>query len=54
LLEANTRADGGVELWLADVGGTAGWDWPVPRLARFAYELGAAQARWAGRVPDLP
>jgi hypothetical protein len=54
LLDANTRADGGVELWLADVGGTAGWDWPVPRLARFAYELGAAQARWAGRVPDLP
>jgi hypothetical protein len=36
LLEANPRADGGVELWLADVRGTAGWDWPVPRLARFA------------------
>ena len=54
LLEANARADGGVELWLADVSGTAGWDWPVPRLARFAYELGAAQARWAGRVPDFP
>jgi hypothetical protein len=54
LLEVNERADGGIELWLADVAGTAGWDWPVPRLARFAYELGAAQARWAGRVPDLP
>ena len=54
LLEANAREDGGIELWLADVAGTAGWDWPVPRLARFAYELGAAQARWAGRVPDLP
>ena len=54
LLEANTRADGGIELWLADVAGVAGWDWPVPRLARFAYELGVAQARWAGRVPDLP
>jgi hypothetical protein len=54
LLEANSHTDGGVELWLADVGGIAGWDWPVPRLARFAYELGAAQARWAGRVPDLP
>jgi len=53
LLEANTRADGGIELWLADIGGTAGWDWPVPRLARFAYELGVTQARWAGRVPDL-
>jgi hypothetical protein len=24
------------------------------RLARFAYELGAAQARWAGRLPDTP
>ena len=54
LLEANPRADGGVELWLADVRGTAGWDWPVPRLARFAYELGVGQARWAGRVPDVP
>jgi hypothetical protein len=54
MLEANARADGGVELWLADVAGPAGWDWPVPRLARFAYELGAAQASWAGRVPDLP
>jgi hypothetical protein len=54
LLEANTRADGGVELWLANVAGTPGWDWPVPRLARFAYELGVSQARWAGRVPDLP
>ena len=54
LLEASARADGGVALWLADVGGTAGWDWPVPRLARFAHELGVAQARWAGRVPDLP
>jgi hypothetical protein len=54
LLEANARADGGVELWLADLAGTAGWDWPVPRLARFACELGVTQARWAGRVPDLP
>lgn len=54
MLDVNARTDGGVELWLADVAGTAGWDWPVPRLARFAYELGAAQARWAGRVPDLP
>ena len=53
LLEANTRAGGG-EVWLADIAGTAGWDWPVPRLARFACELGAAQARWTGRVPGLP
>ena len=54
LLGANARADGGVELWLANVAGTPGWDWPVPRLARFARELGATQARWAGRVPGLP
>jgi hypothetical protein len=54
LLEAGTRPDGGVELWLADVGGTGGFGWPVPRLARFARELGTAQARWAGRVPAMP
>src|ERR1700734_1140582 len=54
VLAVNPRADGRVELWLADVGGTQGFDWPVPRLARFAYELGAAQARWAGRGPDIP
>jgi hypothetical protein len=54
LLETRARADGGVELWLADVGGTAGFDWTVPRLARFARELGVAQARWAGRVPGTP
>ena len=54
LLQASPRPDGGVELWLADVGGTGGFDWPVPRLARFARELGAGQARWAGRVPAYP
>lgn len=52
VLDVVERADGGVELWLEDVGGTAGFDWAVPRLARFAYELGAGQARWIGRVPD--
>jgi hypothetical protein len=54
LLETRTRPDGGVEVWMADAGGTEGFGWPVSRLARFAYELGAAQARWAGRVPDAP
>ena len=54
LLQASPRPDGGIELWVADVAGVAGWDWPVPRLGRFAYELGVTQARWAGRVPDLP
>jgi hypothetical protein len=51
LLGSGIRPDGGVELWLADVSGSKGFDWPVSRLARFARELGAAQARWAGRVP---
>jgi hypothetical protein len=53
LLETSTRPGGDVELWLADVSGTGGFDWPVPRLARFARELGATQARWAGRVPPI-
>ena len=53
LLRAGTRPDGGVELWLADVGGIGGFEWPVARLARFARELGAAQARWAARVPAI-
>jgi hypothetical protein len=34
MLEVNTREDGGIELWLADVPGTAGWDWPVPSRLR--------------------
>jgi hypothetical protein len=54
LLAANARPDGRLELWLADVAGPVGFDWPVPRLARFAHELGVAQARWADRVPDTP
>jgi hypothetical protein len=54
VLQVSPRPNGKVELWLADVGGTGGFDWPVPRLARFAYELGAGQARWAGRVLDTP
>jgi hypothetical protein len=48
------RDDGGVEVWLPFLTGTPGMQWPVPRLAEFAYRLGLAQARWAGRVPDLP
>jgi hypothetical protein len=51
LLTARERADGSIELWLADVGGTGGFGWPVARLGRFAAELGAGQARWAGHVP---
>jgi hypothetical protein len=52
LLEVIERADGGVELWLEEAEGAAGFDWTVARLARFGYELGAGQARWIGRVPD--
>lgn len=54
LLATGTRADGAVELWLADVPGVPATGWPVPRLHAFARELGAAQAGFAGRVPDLP
>ena len=54
LLASGTRDDGTVELWLADVAGTAGTSWSAARLARTARQLGAAQVRWAGRVPDVP
>jgi hypothetical protein len=54
VIEAGARDDGLLELWLEDVEGADGFSWPVPRLARFAYELGAGQARWAGRVPGTP
>jgi hypothetical protein len=54
LLEMNTRADAGVEVWLEDVSGIPGFEWDVPRIGRFARELGAGQARWAGRVPETP
>jgi hypothetical protein len=49
--EVADREDGLVELWLEDVDGTEGFDWPVARIARFAHELGVAQASWAGRLP---
>lgn len=51
------RKDGGIELWLEDIDGKAGFELSVARLGRFAYELGAAQGRWAQRVPppvELP
>ncbi|MEV6103706.1 hypothetical protein AB0M28_03200 [Streptomyces sp. NPDC051940] len=54
VLASHHRDDGRVELWLGEESGAEGFAWTVPRLARFAYELGAGQARWAGRVPDTP
>ncbi|MFJ2954309.1 aminoglycoside phosphotransferase [Streptomyces sp. NPDC087270] len=51
-LKIHARADGLVEVWLANVEGSEGFAWSVPRIARFARELGAGQARWAGRVPE--
>jgi hypothetical protein len=47
LLEANPRADGGVELWLADVSGAGAFDWPVPRLARFDHAGTSVLLDWA-------
>lgn len=53
-LEAlKAREDGDVELWLEDVAGPSGFAFPIARLGRFGYELGVAQARWAGRVPPV-
>ncbi len=52
LLGSNRRTDGLVELWLADVDGVEGFDWSVPRIAHFAYQLGVGQARWVGRLPE--
>ncbi|MGH3149652.1 MAG: hypothetical protein ACRDOB_02835 [Streptosporangiaceae bacterium] len=52
VLGVDRRPGGGVELWLSDVPGAGGFDWPPARLGRFGYELGTGQARWAGRVPD--
>ena len=49
-----SRSDGSVALWLEDVSGTPGIAWSVDRLARFARQLGHAQAEWTHRVPDLP
>nr|WP_275941594.1 phosphotransferase [Planosporangium mesophilum] len=54
LLEVSERPDGAVELWLAEAAGAPGTTWTVPRLAQFAYRLGAAQAGWVDRVPPLP
>ena len=51
LEELVTRADGAVELWLEDVAGPDGFEFPVERFGRFGYELGVGQARWLGRVP---
>ena len=48
----NIRKDGSIELWLEDVAGPSGFEFPVSRLGRFGYELGVAQARWVGCVPS--
>lgn len=54
LLAADERADGSFGLWLEDVTGVPGSQWPVARLASFAHALGSAQARWTGRLPAEP
>ncbi|MFJ2633439.1 aminoglycoside phosphotransferase [Streptomyces sp. NPDC087422] len=54
LLAADERADGSFALWLEDVTGVPGSQWPVERLAAFAHGLGFAQARWTGRLPAEP
>ncbi|MEV4513585.1 hypothetical protein AB0K00_32035 [Dactylosporangium sp. NPDC049525] len=54
VLDVAHRPDGAIELWMADARGAPGMSWSVARLAHFARQLGAAQARWVGRVPELP
>jgi Phosphotransferase enzyme family len=54
LLDTAERPDGSIELWLAEAAGMPGFSWPVSRLGEFARQLGAGQARWVDRVPDLP
>jgi hypothetical protein len=54
LLDRGVRPDGAIELWLADARGAPGTSWPVSRLARFAHQLGTAQARYVDRPPQLP
>lgn len=52
VLAHSKRADGSIELWLAEAQGAPGTSWPVTRLADFAAQLGAAQAVWIDRSPD--
>jgi hypothetical protein len=54
LLELETRPDGSIALWLADVTGPAGFSWSTSQLAGFARRLGRAQAGWVGRIPADP
>ena len=45
VLQVSSRADGKVELWLADVGGAGGFDWRVPPGGT---RVGAAGLVWGG------
>ncbi|WP_436535267.1 hypothetical protein [Actinoplanes sp. HUAS TT8] len=52
LLAVDERDDGQIGLWLAWADGEPATGWPVERYLAFAAQLGAGQARWAGRIPD--
>jgi hypothetical protein len=52
LPETSARRGAGVELWLADVRGTGGFDWRVPRLA--ASPASSAPGRPAGPAASRP
>ena len=54
LLAADERPDGSFALWLEDIAGASGSGWGTPELAAFSHALGAAQATWTARLPDLP
>jgi hypothetical protein len=54
LLEVSDLPDGSVAFWLGEVTGEPATSWKPTVFGEFARRLGAAQGRWAGRVPDLP
>jgi hypothetical protein len=54
LLAVTEPRPGVVALWLEDVTGLPGMEWPVDRLTDLARRLGTAQAAWVGRPPPHP
>jgi hypothetical protein len=54
LLSSADGPDGSAALWLEDVPGRPGTAASPADLGEFAVRLGAGQAGWLGRAPDLP
>ena len=54
LLSSAECADGSAALWMEDVPGRPGVASSPADLAELAFRLGAGQAGWLGRAPDVP